>query len=329
MSQITDAREQRLSAALGLFGLAKAQASLISHNENEIYDVRIDVRRFALRIHIPAAGFAPLPLCAASEIAKRRAEAELLLLLSENGFPTPHPAPGTDGKTVQTLSGNIPATLLCYLAGESFDALWKQADVPDEAAFAAGRLAGRLDAFTKDYVRRFASRRPRYGARTLFVLEARLRAARESGVLNAAQLADFLAALAAMEPRMRAAERETGLCVCHADLSGGNLIWDGETAALIDFSLSGIASPYFDLAGMFASFTREGVRKAILAGFEDGYEKRAEMRLAEPYFALGILLFICQRYEAAKHWDWFPGALARWQKETFAPLARGESFLAF
>ena len=104
---------------------------------------------------------------------------------------------------------------------------------------------------------------------------------------------------------------------------------DGENAALIDFSLSGIASPYFDLAGMFASFTREGVRKAILAGFEDGYEKRAEMRLVEPYFALGILLFICQRYEAAKHWDWFPGALVRWQKETFAPLTRGESFLAF
>ncbi len=328
MNGAADDREARLNAALAQFGLAGAQVKLIRHNENEIYDVQAEERRFALRIHIPAEGFAPLPLCGADGFAKRRAEAELLLLLAENGFRVQRPVPGKDGKTVQTLPGGVPATLLCWLAGESFDALWKEADVPDGAAFAAGRAAGRLDVFTKDCVRRFASRRPHYGERTLPVLAQRLRAAREAGAVNDAQLAGLLAALAAMAPRMRAAERETGLCVCHADLSGGNLIWDGTDASPIDFSLSGLASPYFDLAGMFASFTRENVRKALLAGFEEGYGKRAELRLAEPYFALGILLFVCQRYEAAGDWDWFSSALARWLRETFLPLARGESFLA-
>ncbi|HWQ58760.1 MAG TPA: phosphotransferase [Clostridia bacterium] len=321
-------RGERLAAALDHFGLANAEATLLRHNENEIYDVRANARRFALRIHIPAEGFAPLPLCGAGETAKRRAEAELLAFLSEGGFHVQRPVPGRDGRLVQALPGGIPATLLNWIEGESFDAIFHKADIPDGAAFAAGRVAGRLDAFTKTAVRRFAARRLRYGERTLPVLGARLRAAREAGVLNEEQFADLLSALCAMAPRMRAAERETGLAVCHADISGGNLIWDGADASLIDFSLSGVASPYCDLAGMFASFTRENVRKALRAGFEDGYGKRTDLRLAEPYFALGILLFICLRFEAAKDWDWFPSALERWRRETFLPLVREESFLA-
>lgn len=317
----------RLEAALRLFGLEGAAFSLIRHNENEIYDVKTREGRRVLRVHAPAPGFEPLPLCRGNSFAQREAETELLLRLGDLGLRVQKPVPGLDGKPVQRLPDGTAATLLAWLPGESYDALWRGADIPEDAAYAAGRIAGEMDAFLHGETRAFFGRRPRYGLASFPVVEARLRAARAEGAINEGQLNTMLRALDAMKPRIRTAERATGLTVCHADMSAGNLIWDGTRAAPIDFSLAGIASPYLDIGMMFANFTRENVRRGLIAGFEDGYGKRARLRLAEPYYALGILLFICLRYRSAKDWDWFPAALERWCRECFLPLACGEPFI--
>lgn len=315
------------AAALKLFGVEGATASLIRHNENAIYDVRAQDARYALRIHAPAPGFDALALCGAGSLERRRAETEMLCFLHESGLRVQKPVAGLNGETVQLLPEGTAASLLCWLAGESYDAIWGDGDIPSDAAYAAGFAAGKLDALMRAQTPRFIPRRPYYGGEALTLVGQRLREALDAGVLEKERFEDMLAALEVMDGRIAQAEAEDGLTVCHADISSGNLIWDGKQAALIDFSLAGVASPHLDLAFLYANFTREGVRGEMRAGWEDGYGKRAQLWLAEPYYALGILLFIALRYQAAKNWDWFAGAQDRWCREVFRPLARGEAFL--
>lgn len=321
-------KQEKLAAALSLFGLAGADCRPVRHNENAVYEISTNGARYALRIHASAAGFEPLALSSATDFEQRAAEAELLLLLRSGGFAVPEPCPGRDGAFVQSLPGGTLATLLTWLPGDSFDALWPEGDAAPEAAFAAGKTAGRLDAHTARFAPRFLQSRPRYGEEILPSVERQLRRAHSAGVLADEQLEALVRALGAMGPRMREAEDGTGLAVCHADLTAGNLIWHDGEAAPIDFSLAGAASPYMDLANLLANFTRPAVRRALLAGFEAGYGKRARLRLAEPYYALSIILFIAQKYPDAASWDWFPAALARWDRECFSPLAANEPFLA-
>lgn len=316
-----------LEAALNLYGLEDAAFSFIRHNENAIYDVRAGGQRFALRIHAPAPGFEPLPLCKGSIPVQRDAEAELVQMLGRGGFRVQTPVPGRNGRFVQILPDKTAATLFTWLPGGCYDVLWPDGNIPDGAAYGAGRLLGGADAFFLGKTSGFAGRRPRYGTESLPLVEQRLAAAGGEGVISPEQLSVMREALRAVASRIREAEQATGLTVCHADGSAGNFIWDGQNAALIDFSLAGIASPYLDLAFLLSNFTRENVRRALIAGFEDGYGKRARLRLAEPYYALGIMLFICQRYRAAADWEWFSSALERWCGESFRPLAAGEPFI--
>lgn len=317
----------RGQSALARFALSGADFSLIRHNENAVYDVRADGRRYVLRIHAPAPGFEPLPLCDADSLRQRKAEMELLRFLKEGGLRAQTPVPGLDGDAVQRLDDGTPATLLEWAAGDSYDALWGDANLPESAAYAAGFAAGRLNALARGTTQNFARFRPRYGKGVLPIVDERLRAAHDAEVVNREQLAVMRAALGRMGPLMRGTEAETGLSLCHADISAGNLVWDGDAATLIDFSLAGIASPYLDLASLLTNFTRGRVRDGLCAGWEDGYGKRALLRLAEPYCALVIMLFLSQRYPAAKEWDWFPDALDGWTRDVFLPLARGETFI--
>lgn len=321
-------KQEQLAAALCLFGFIDAVCRPVRHNENAVYEISDAGARYALRIHASAQGFAPLALSHAEEIQQRTAEEELLLLLSGGGFAVPRPCAGKDGAFVQILPGGTLATLHTWLPGDSFDALWPEGDAAPQAAFAAGRTAGRLIAYTPRFTPRFSKSRPHYGEETLPVVEQQLLVAHAEGALAREQLDTLVRALEATSPRMREAQAESGLAVCHADLSAGNLIWHDGAAAPIDFSLAGIASPYMDLASLMANFTRPNVRRELLAGFEAGYGEKAQLRLAEPYYALSIILFVAHHCQDIGKWDWFAAALARWQRECFSPLAANVPFLA-
>lgn len=316
----------RRAQAQALFGLCGARCTPLRRNENDISLLEAQ-DRYALRIHAPAPGFEPLPLCKATPAAQREAETALLLELREAGFCVQRPVPATNGELVPKLADGTPVTLLSWLAGESFDILFPDGDVPDAAAYAVGALAGRLNVVMARLAPRFSCVRPRYGENVVPLLAQRFEKARSLGVLEEKHLSALRGALAALGPRMREAEGETGLGLCHTDLSPGNFILNGAAVSPIDFSLAGIASPYLDLASLLANFTRPRVRGQLLAGFEAGYGKRAQLRLAEPYYALLIMLFIALRYREAKDWDWFPVSLSRWSEGCFLPLASGEAFL--
>ncbi len=319
---------ERAKRALELFGMSGDEISPIRENENLIFSVTQGCGRYALRIHQCAPGFDPMPFTAAPAKQQREAEGELLCCLDARGIRVQKPVRGPDGSFVQTeAESGALVTLLSWLPGETYNALYPEGDVPEDAAFAAGLAAGALDRTTNALVARFTPVRPRYGVNVLPITAERLRAAADAGDIGGEQLIDMLSALDAMAPRMRAAAAEHGVAVCHADISAGNLIYSEKKASLIDFSLSGISSPYMDLASLLSNFIRPDVRAVMAAGFEEGFGKKLQLRHAEPFFALQILFFISMLHGNATEWDWFPIACERWCRDVFRPFAAGKPCL--
>ncbi len=334
-----------VSEALALYGLADAKAAPLRHNENELYRIDLPGKAFALRIHKSAPGFTA-PDYVPQGVAAREGELALLLALGERGMAVQRPVRDMHDRLVPTLKDGTPVSLLEWACGETLEALYPNG-LPEKAAFAVGEAAGRLFALQKEKPLPGDLLRPRYGPGMLAGIEEAIRRAREADALTKDAFEAIRRCLAACDPLLREAECRFGVSICHSDLSPGNMVYENGQITLIDFSLCGYASPLMDLGSLFANFTRAGEQPALLAGWEqasglnsarrntDGMYpggisagKNAAVALAEPYFAMGILLFIAARYENAPAWDWFPAAVERWTNTVFKPLARGERFLA-
>lgn len=311
--------------ALACYGIAGAQTKLLRHNENEIYQVTLPGSRFALRLHRSAPGFVLPPYMPVGEKA-RESEMRVLIALQERGVALQRPVRDMHDRLVPVLPDGTPVTMLTWAEGEALDSLYPKG-LPESMAYAVGKTVGRLFALQQKNPLPRGLIRARYGADMLPGISKALRSALEFGAITAQQLAVMEAALAACAPRMAEAEAPFGVALTHADLAPGNMILQGEEIVLIDFSLSGFASPYMDLGSLLANFTRPGEAPALAAGWEEGSGLKAELALAEPYYALGIFLFLAARYENAKRWDWFPDAVKRWTDTVFEPLAKGERFL--
>jgi Ser/Thr protein kinase RdoA (MazF antagonist) len=116
--------------------------------------------------------------------------------------------------------------------------------------------------------------------------------------------------------------------IVHADLGKSNVIvgTDGRLTP-IDFSLCGYSHFYMDIGGIFGLNHDDENRKHIIEGYKSVRNCEINPRYVEPYFSLGVVLFIACQYERAKNWDWFPGNMERWCRDIFQPLADKRSFI--
>lgn len=318
--------KERLDEALGLYSLENSEPTLIRHNENEIYRI-LGGRVYALRIHESSKGFIPIDFARGTALEQRMAEMEILVYLRRHGVDVQRVVRTKNNELVGTLSDGVLTTLLEWADGESMDILWPEGDIPENAAFDAGATAAEITKIMSKYGERSLSSRAIYGASIVPRIAQRLEKAREADALSDECFGELIACLDAMPKRMKEAEEETGLTVVHADLSAGNLVWNGVRTVPVDFSLSGRASMYADLASLLASANRKDVRHNMLTGWESVYGKRTDLRLAEPYYALFVMLFIACRYSMRDEWTWFDDAVDSWCKTVFVPLIRGVRFI--
>ena len=70
-------------------------------------------------------------------------------------------------------------------------------------------------------------------------------------------------------------------------------------------------------------------RKNIIKGYKAVRDIDINPHFIEPYFVLGVVLYIAGQYERAPEWDWFNSAVDRWRRDVFEPFAAGQDlFLA-
>ncbi|MGI6238759.1 MAG: phosphotransferase enzyme family protein [Christensenellales bacterium] len=306
--------EENLRAALSAYRMDSAAAKLLRHNENATYRVEHAGRAYALRIHIPRAGFT-LDTLGVERHEKPMLEGEMAMLraLLDGGFAVQRPIENRDGAVVTSLPCGASATMLSWLEGEPIS------EITDEIARECGALAARLRLFFDSPHGRIAVERYRYDEGMIERLRALVQTGDAAGAF-ADGAADMRAALDAIERQMRMLRETTGAFgLIHADLTKENIIVTKDGLAPIDFCLSGYGFFAQDVAGMIAVFG-ETWRSAILGGYAAAGAPM-DARAIDPFVALSVLLFICAQWKGFMHDTWFQEGLIRWRREIFRPLS--------
>ena len=107
-------------------------------------------------------------------------------------------------------------------------------------------------------------------------------------------------------------------------MNGDESTWE---VSYIDFSLCGHSHFYMDIGGFCGLDHDDKLRRLIIEGYKSVRDIEIDARYIEPYFALGVLLFIACQYERAKDWDWFAENMERWRRDIFQPLAENIGFI--
>ncbi len=296
-------RPNLLSEALAAFGLNESEAEFLQHNENLTYRV---ADRYLLRIHLPREGMSTTAFDDAfSPLALRRTEMAFLRHLASKGLPVQQPVPNLRGEDVTLLPSGICATLLTWLEGE---ALTPDACTP-EICRELGGLAFRMHQAARDFhpavTRRYDVNHCRRAADVIAGLP--LADGDRSLLLKAlAHIADIFESRADAD------------LMIHADLNPSNVLKTPAGLVPIDFSLSGLGHPMFDLAVLTAT-----VPVPHLECCKAGYLAAGGTMDTAAYdagFALGLVGSIVLFGEGMVMADWFPKAMSQWRDNIFLTL---------
>ena len=314
--------------ALGRYALTDPEVRFIRHNENITHRVIAREGDFLLRIHRPVEGFSLSLFASAAESRQTRIEGELRMLqrLRAARFPAQCPVANAAGDWVTTLSGDTPATLLTWLEGEPLD----KVPMTPELALDLGGMIARLHASLRPPLGQAEDiPRYRYDATLLRTMHGELTAAASAGHLDAENEAVFHNTLDEIARRMAELDARAGTTgLTHADLSPGNLLQTGRGLVPIDFSLSGHGYLAMDQGMALTQYKEAEIQRQILAGYERERGNAVALRYVEPFYALGILLFVASQHAKFHAVPWFRESLGRWSRTAFTPLLRGEPFLA-
>ena len=225
-------------------------------------------------------------------IAALESEAAWLEHLHSRGVRVQRPVPFATGRFVLEHEGEH-YSLLTWLDGEILEA------VSAEQARRVGGLMARLHGIAREFVPPPGFSRPRYDASHLERTLQELRA------IERLRLDWPLFERATTSARTAFLERSPWSLI-HADLHPGNLVWQGDEPAVIDFDRMGFGPTGFDIATTFG-YLETPERDAFLAGYEavqplpDGFEgERSRFTMAE---WLGNLAFLAGREEDREYVD--------------------------
>lgn len=323
------APERILSEALGLYDLKQPQpqAELIRHNENMTYKITGTDKNYVLRIHNSIEGFTTdIHGVTFSRMELIQGEIDIISAL-KNGtdIPMQTPVSGANGNFVQVLSDGTPATLLEWIEGQTVE----HAGITPEILRSSGILMAKMHSFFSQ--RKGAEKqysRYAYDQTTLTYIAEKIENAAMAEAISNGQAHIILNALDEMRRRFDELDSMQEKQIVHADLGKSNVIVgsDGQLTP-IDFSLCGYSHYYMDIGGIFGLNRNDEGRRHIIEGYQSVRNYEIIPRYVEPYFALGVVLFIACQYERAKNWDWFPGNMERWCMDIFTPLADKTEFI--
>lgn len=301
------------------YGVNADMCELLRHNENETWRIHAAEGNYVLRIARPTEGFELDML--RGELSKRglRArETALLEYLCGAGLAVQRPVHALDGALV-TDCGGADAMLLSWLDG---DDLSKQ-QCKRETGIAIGRMMARLHAALREFDKECDLPGYDYGPELLVRMEIQFRNAHAQGCIDRAATDALLGTVTEINRRYAGVPAGAWQTI-HSDLSAGNMILLNGGVAPIDFSLSGRCVREMDIASVFAQISDGEARAGILAGYAEAGGGKLSRELVEACFAMQIMLFVACQYTRFAGEEWFGGALERWSRETWLPLARGE-----
>jgi len=311
----------KLSEALSFYNLNQSEAEFIRHNENITYKITDAGGRYVLRIHTPAEGFASDFYNAdIDRVDLIRNELKIISDLKNGTDMTVQtPVRGTDGDLVQTLKGGAPVTLLGWIDGQTVESAGLTPDICWDSGVMMAKMHmffSQKTALEKRYLRYS------YDQTILPRIAERIENAAHDGVVKHEHARTIIKSLGEMRRRFDELDNIHEKHIVHSDLGKSNVIIgaDGNLAS-IDFSLCGYSHFYMDIGSIYGLSHSDERRRRMIGGYKSINNCEIVPRYIEPYFALGVVLFIASQYERAKNWDWFPGNMERWRRDIFQPLA--------
>ncbi|MDD4124747.1 MAG: phosphotransferase [Eubacteriales bacterium] len=317
-------QEILLKSALGIYDLENPSAILIRHNENMTYKVTDGENNYVFYIHKPTDGYSlgifekqnrsDMLYCELKMLSALAAGTDLIIQ---------KPISTKNGELFAVLPGGIPVSLLKWVDGETLESI---THTPDHYR-KIGVLTATLHNFFSSHIMDFSAYcRPSYDQSLLPSITEKIHAAYQTGVISEEQAKAVRRVLDEIEKRFDELDKMGKKIIVHADLSMSNMILtENGSISPIDFSLSGFGHFYMDIGSLFGHINNKDERKLVLEGYKSVRDCEIEMFYVEPYFALGVILFIACQYERAKGWDWFGKAMERWCREIFIPLAERKS----
>ncbi|MEI6700465.1 MAG: phosphotransferase [Actinomycetota bacterium] len=242
---------------LAKYDLTPATVEMINHGYNSTLGVVTEEgEKFALRINVNSP----------RSNANLRAEiAWILALNAEGSTPLPRPIPTSTDELIayewsDALDRSTPAILFSWLDGEEVNELQDF----EEPLLAAGRLMANLHMLGRDFQMPNDA-----GLKTfddvLWGFDDHLRTS--EGPLNQADRDLFTHALLNISATVDRLYQSTQSQIIHADLHGGNLMWDGKTLSVFDFDDCGIGLPIQDLGVSLYYFREPENRANLLKGY--------------------------------------------------------------
>ena len=249
----------------GAYGLAPpVRCRLPNATENDLYLVEAEGRAYIYRVWARAA----------APVAQLEAVLELQHELASRGLPVVAPVHHPAGAFVKTLSapeGERAAALFVFAPGEP-----PGRGISPPQSFRVGRLAARLH-LSADALQKSADV-PVQDPRSL--LHKPLETVLNCGAATAAQAEAFERVVETLARHMDRLETSAQLFgLCHGDIHGLNVLFDGNTPTLLDFDRLSYGWRAYDLA-VFVWWIR-GVpnESEVERAFLEGY--RSEHPLAE------------------------------------------------
>jgi Ser/Thr protein kinase RdoA (MazF antagonist) len=273
-----------LSGVLQRFGVSSTNILPLGNTENTNYLVTTPSNeRYLLRQH----------RAASRSLAMLESEMLLLNYLHQSGLEVQRPVPLPAGNFIfSNDAGRF--SLLSWIDGEVLET------INQTQAQAVGILMARFHRVARDFTPPAGFERPQYDAAYL------------EHTLTELRLIDWL------QPDMALFEQSMALAkqafeepnipknLIHADLHPGNMVWQGEKVAMIDFDRCGFGPVSYDIATTFG-YLEQSERSAFLAGYEqvlplpEGFrQKRKSFTIAE---WLTNLAFLAARAEDRKYVD--------------------------
>lgn len=329
--------DQVIQEAFAFYGFKNPELDFIRHNENLTYKLTDRADAYLLRIHQPVEGFS-LGIYQKNINPVKSLQSEMMLLNHAGNCmtsPMQKPVKNRHGEFVSVLKDGTPVTLLKWVEGRTVE----KNTVTEKIGESIGRMVAELHqcfntlhfdsehhSFSSALISELVLYR--YDQKLLERVEEELKEAVKMGQIKKKNVDRMNDALTVIKGRMDELDKIPYMSgIVHADLSPSNLILSDQQIVPIDFSLSGYGFHYMDLGMILSQWKDHSIRKSIKSGYEKVIGKEVPLRYIEPFFALGVLLFIACQHEKIHQQDWFEDALERWERRIFNPLINGENFV--
>jgi len=313
--------DKLLQQALKLYDLQQPRPTHIRHNENMTYQITDMDKKYLLRIHKAIDGFLSTSYSDYSHMELVQSEIDIISSLKRSKVLVQTPISGLNGNIVQTISNNIPVTMIEWIEGETIE----KTGTTKELYFNAGKMMAEMHLFfalnKADHINRYS-----YDQMILPKIAIGVEDAARLEILKLDTTKTLLSTLDEMRRRFDELDNIQDKHIIHGDLNTSNVIIDEKGHITpIDFGLCGYGHFYMDI-NIFNGDMKFSCD--LIEGYKSVRNCEIIPRYMELHAVLGIILFIGAQYRrATKDMDWFPGKVDEWCSGIFTPFINQTSII--